>query len=93
MTPPPPPDPEDLRRRLETMTAYVRECDVRAARGETVDMSKLDREVADFCRDLARADPESGMMLTPLMAEMVGALEELARTVTAQCKKMGITEH
>lgn len=89
----PPVDPADLRRRIESMTAHVRECEVRAARGEMIDLSRLDREVAEFCRDLGRADPESGMALTPLMAEMVGALESLAQTVKDQCAKSGITEH
>lgn len=88
-----PVDPALLRRRLEKMTAQVRGCGVQAARGETIDMSGLDREVAAFCQDLGRADPETGMALTPLMAEMVGALEELAETIKAQCGKLGMTEH
>ncbi len=96
MTPPsspPSPTPEDLRHRLEAMTDRVVECEVRAARGEIIDMSQLDHDVAEFCRDLGRADPECGAMLTPLMAGMVSALEDLARTVADQCKKMGVTKH
>lgn len=75
------------------MTAQVRLYGVQAARGEPIDMSELDRAIADFCKDLSRATPETGMALTPAMADMVAALEELAQIVKAQCGKLGMTEH
>lgn len=89
----PVPPPDILRAQFEKMIAFVQDADRRVAAGEVVTLTTLDRDVARFCDMLDRADPEVSRDIAPLMAEMVSALEDLARTLRTHCDIPDVTEH
>lgn len=52
------------------------------------DLGSLDSDVAKICRDVEAADPAIGQKVQPLMAEMIGKLDQMAQALMEYQQKI-----
>ena len=70
--------PDEIRARMEKLSAFIQESEDKVRSGTMVDLSGLDREVALICTKSVALPPEQARDIQPLMAEMIGNLERLS---------------
>ena len=51
--------------------------------GDMVDLSGLDRDVATICNKAVALPPDQAREVQPLMAELIGSLEQLSAALVA----------
>jgi hypothetical protein len=74
----------DVGKKLKSITAYVRDCQARVAKGEIMDLQGLDKNVIDVCDAVASLPPLEGHKLEKQMSVLIETLEELAESIKEQ---------
>ena len=82
----------EVGQRLKTIVAYVRDCQVRVAKGEIMDLQGLDKNVIDVCDAIAQLPEKEGHALESQMGQLIDSLEVLARTMKEQQDNFSITD-
>lgn len=80
----PPPDADALATQLASVLDYVRQCELRAAKGEVMELSGLDRTVMLMCEDIVRLPTPQARNLQPRMQQLVESLDQLALRMREQ---------
>jgi hypothetical protein len=69
---------DEIRAKMEKLTDFIREAEVIVRGGKMVDLSGLDRDVATICNKAVSLPPDQAREIQPLMAELIGSLEQLS---------------
>jgi hypothetical protein len=69
--------PPEIREKMEQINQFIIDCDLKVRRGTMVDVRGLDKEIATICTRATALSPTHARDLQPLMAEMIGNLEQL----------------
>ncbi len=81
-------DIESYEERFHELTVFVEEALVKVLGGEMPDLSRLDGRVVRLCSDIESADPQMQSYVQPLMATMIGRLDELATALNDYQRKL-----
>ncbi len=81
-------DIESYEERFHELTVFVEEALVRVRSDEMPDLSRLDGRVAGLCADIETAEPQVQSYVQPLMATMIGKLDELATALNDYQRKL-----
>lgn len=79
---------QDITREIRTIIDYIRDCEVRAARGEVLELTGLDQNVLIVCNKIAGLDVPHAKIVEPHMAALIDALDNLASTLKTQHEHM-----
>lgn len=77
--------------RLKSIVDYVRDCQVRVAKGEIMDLQGLDKNVIDLCDAVGHLPENEGQAMQGQMSQLIDSLEALARMMKEQQDKFGAT--
>lgn len=72
---------EQIETRMRDLTNFIAQAADRVRAGEMVTLTHLDDEVASLCDQSIALPPHDALQVQPVMAEMIGTLEELARAL------------
>lgn len=72
---------QDITREIRTIIDYIRDCEVRAARGEVLELTGLDQNVLVVCNKIAGLDVPHAKVVEPHMAALIESLDNLASTL------------
>ena len=75
---------EDIRKEIQTVIDYVRNCETRALKGEVLELQGLDQNVLLICNKIAGLDAPHAKTIEPLMAVLIEVLDRLASTLKNQ---------
>ena len=70
------------------LTSFVEEALEKVKNDEMPDLSNLDERVSSLCGDIETADEDTKARIQPMMATMIGRLDELAQALTAYQQKV-----
>lgn len=73
--------PPEIREKMENLKTFIQDAEASVANGTMVDLTGLDRDIALICNKTVALPPEEARNLQPLMAELIGSLESLSRTL------------
>lgn len=79
-----PADSAALGEQLSAILDYVRQCEMRVARGEVMELSGLDRTVMQLCEDVMRLPTVEARTLQPRMMQLIEGLDVLATRIKEQ---------
>ena len=68
----------------------MRDCQVRVAKGEIMDLQGLDKNVIEVCDAIGRLPEKEGQALESQMSQLIDSLETLARMLKEQQDKFGV---
>ena len=71
----------DLQTKLEAMIRVVHDAQVQIDQENVADLSSLERDVGALCTCMSTTSPADARELQPLMAEMIAALDDLAKSL------------
>jgi hypothetical protein len=74
----------EIAEQLSAVADYVRQCELRARRGEIMELGGLDRTVMMLCADIAGLPKAESRALEAQMQQLVVNLDELAAAMRAQ---------
>lgn len=77
------PNRDELAERLQTVTAYVRDCERRVLQGDIMDLQGLDNNVLQICEDIAKLPQQDAQELEEPMQILIAGLETLANAMRA----------
>jgi hypothetical protein len=77
--------------RLKSIVEYVRDCQVRVAKGEIMDLQGLDKNVIDVCDAIGHLPEKEGEAMESQMSQLIDSLETLARMMKEQQDKIGVS--
>jgi hypothetical protein len=63
--------------KLETLTNFIEEAQIKLQQGEIINLSHLDGEVAELCNEILQLPPQDATQVQPIMGNMISKLEEL----------------
>lgn len=63
--------------RLKELTAFIEDAQERLKKGEVLNLSHLDGDVAELCEQTLQLSPSDAGRIQPLMGNMITKLEEL----------------
>lgn len=69
--------PDQIVTKLEELTRYIENAQVKLQEGEVINLSHLDGEVAQLCEETLQLLPEEATRVQPVMSNMISRLEEL----------------
>lgn len=69
---------------LGAILDYVRQCEMRVARGELMELSGLDRTVMQLCEDVMKLPTVQARALQPRMLQLIEGLDILAARIKEQ---------
>lgn len=84
----PKPDSVELAKNLKAVQDYVNDCARRVHQGEIMDLKGLDNSVIKICDDISTLPPKEAQELETQLAVLIGALEDLAKSMRVQQDKM-----
>ncbi len=73
---------QEYEERFQELTGFVEDALTKVKGDEMPDLSNLDERVSGLCSDIESADDETTARVQPMMAEMIGKLDELALALT-----------
>ncbi len=79
---------QNYEERFHELTVFVEEALVKVRNDEMPDLSQLDGRVAGLCADIEAAEPQVQSYVQPLMATMIGRLDELATALNEYQQKL-----
>ena len=68
---------EQITIRLQEMTSFIETAQAKLQKGEVVNLSHLDNEVAQLCDQTLKLPPQEASQVQPAMADMISKLEAL----------------
>lgn len=83
---------KELETTLQTQIERIEEAIVRIRQNVVLDISPMDREVAELCRKILGADEEAMKVLEPKMFAMISKLDEFAVELQDYQDRMGTKE-
>ncbi len=75
--------------RLRSIIDYVRDCQVRVAKGEIMDLEGLDKNVVAVCDAIGKLPQAESQAMESQMAQLIDSLETLARMMKEQQENYG----
>lgn len=78
------PDAQTLNAELSAMLDYVRSCTLRIGKGEIMELSGLDRTIAQLCQQIVTLPVAQAQTLQSRMRQLVEALDVLAARMREQ---------
>lgn len=69
---------KDFKKRINDITAFIKEADSKARDGKLVDITHLDMDVGVLCREIEESEPDMAKAVEKEMGEMILALDHLA---------------
>ena len=72
---------EQIETRMRDLTNFITQASDAVRAGQMVKLTHLDDEVASLCDQSVALPPQEAAQIQPVMAEMIGSLEELARAL------------
>lgn len=63
--------------KLQDMTQFIEQAQEKLKKGDVINLSHLDGEVAQLCDETLKLPPQEAMKVQPIMAKMISRLEEL----------------
>jgi len=72
---------DDIKDRLKRTVDYVRDCYIRADRGEVMDLTGLDKTVTQMCDEISELPREESESLKENMAKLLENLDMLAQNI------------
>lgn len=72
---------EDILAKIEKLKDYIRGAEDTIRGGKMVDLTGLDRDVTFICTNALYLKPEEALALQPHMADLIGDLEALTRSL------------
>lgn len=72
---------EDILAKIEKLKDFIRNADETIRGGTMMDLTGLDRDVTLICTQSLELKPEEARDLQPHMADLIGGLESLTRTL------------
>ncbi|GJL84387.1 MAG: hypothetical protein DHS20C02_01620 [Micavibrio sp.] len=79
---------ENYEERFHELTTFVEDALTKVKSNEMPDLSNLDERVSGLCSDIEAADDETTARVQPMMAEMIGKLDELALALSEYQQKL-----
>ncbi len=73
-----------IAKEVQRIIDYVRDCEVRATRGEVLELQGLDQNVLIVCNKIAGLDVPHSKVVEPMMATLIEELDNLASTLKTQ---------
>lgn len=73
--------PDQIRNKMESLKTYIQEADASVRDGKMVDLTGLDKDIAQVCQKAVTLPPDQARDIQPLMAGLIGDLEQLSRTL------------
>lgn len=74
--------PADFTQRFESLIEFIEQSNEKVLSGQMIDLGDLERNVAQLCKDIEKAPPETARETNALMARMISRLDELAQSLT-----------
>lgn len=75
---------DTIAKEIQKIIDYIRDCEVRAARGEVLELQGLDQNVLIICNKITGLDIPHSKTVEPLMTSLIEALDNLASTLKTQ---------
>ena len=72
---------DDIQNRMLEISAFIDDANGHITKGEMVDLTGLDDEVASLCDRTVALPPQDAVTIQPLMAEMISKLEVLSQSL------------
>lgn len=67
----------DITQKLNALTQFIEDAQQKLQKGEVVNLSHLDAEVAQLCDDTLQLPPKEAVKVQPIMGNMIAKLETL----------------
>ena len=64
--------------KLEALTLFIEEAQLKLQQGEVISLSHLDGEVAQLCNGALGLPPQEAVQVQPIMGDMISKLETLS---------------
>lgn len=68
---------DEITNKLEAITNFIEQAQIKLQQGEVIDLTHLDGEVAQLCNDTLQLPPADAQRIQPIMGNMISKLEEL----------------
>ncbi len=68
---------DQIAQRLQELSSFIESAQQQLQKGEVVNLSHVDAEVAQLCDQTLKLKAEEAVQIQPVMAEMISKLEEL----------------
>lgn len=82
---------DDIHGKLSHMTSFIKEARENVLRGQQVNLSGMDGEVAALCERVVGLPPDEARQVQPIMAEMISELEALGAALEGFKDQMNST--